>query len=151
MEVGLGASQPSFSEGVCSFVSIPDDVLREMERDELPEYASSCRDHYEWASIQQVHNMVKVCTCMFWSIFKCTFIRWDRVHVTCFLVYIHLVSKKLCQYIFLTYVVYNILRTKLPCPWSSFCRSWTWSCTCATFITIYLYFCTSNWKWINVT
>ena len=65
VEVGLGTSQPSSSVGVSSFVSIPDDVLREMERDELLEYASSCRDHYERAIRQQMHTMGKVCTSMF--------------------------------------------------------------------------------------
>ena len=46
-EVGLRTSQPSSSAGVRLFVSILDAVLREMERDELMEYASSSRDHYE--------------------------------------------------------------------------------------------------------
>ena len=65
VEVGLGTSQPSSSAGVHSFVSIPDDVLREMERDELIEYASSCRDHYEQSITQKMHTMGEVCTSMF--------------------------------------------------------------------------------------
>ena len=47
VEVGLGTNQPSSSAGVHSFVSILDDMLREMEGDEFLKYASSCRDHYE--------------------------------------------------------------------------------------------------------
>ena len=47
VEFGLGTSQPSSSVGVRSFVSIPDDLLREMERHELMEYESSCRDYYD--------------------------------------------------------------------------------------------------------
>ena len=47
VEVGLGTSQPLSSARVRSFVSITDEVLREMERHELLEYSSSCRDHYE--------------------------------------------------------------------------------------------------------
>ena len=65
VEVGLGTSQPSSSAGVHSFVSIPDDVLREMERDELMEYASSCRDLYERSITLRIHTMDKVCTNMF--------------------------------------------------------------------------------------
>ena len=65
VEVGLGTSQRSSSAGVCSFVSIPDDVLREMERDELLEYISSYRDHYEQAIRQQMHTMGEVCKSMF--------------------------------------------------------------------------------------
>jgi len=66
-EVGLGTSQPSSSAGFHSFVSIPDDVLREMERAELIKYAASCRDHYEQSRTIQMHTMGEVCTYRFWS------------------------------------------------------------------------------------
>ena len=62
VEVSLGTSQPSSSVGGRSFVSITDDVLREMERDELIEYASSCRDLYEQSRTVQMHTMGEVCT-----------------------------------------------------------------------------------------
>ena len=65
VEVSLGTSQPSISAEVHSFVSISDDVLRDMEQDELLEYASSCRDHYEQAIRKQMHTMGEVCTSMF--------------------------------------------------------------------------------------
>ena len=65
VEVSLGTSQPSSSAGVHSIVSIPDDLLREMEPDELLDYASSCRDHYERAIGQQMHTMGEECISMF--------------------------------------------------------------------------------------
>ena len=65
VEVGLGTSQPSSSAGGRSFVSIPNDVLRDMERYELMEYASSCRDLYERSITRQMHTMGEVCTSMF--------------------------------------------------------------------------------------
>ena len=64
VEVILGTSQPSSSTGGHPFVSIPDDVLRDMERDDLLEYPS-CRDHYERVIRQQMHTMGEVCISMF--------------------------------------------------------------------------------------
>ena len=75
VKVGLRTSQPSSSAGVHSFVSIPDDMLRDMDRDKLLEYASSYRDHCEQVIRKQMHTMGEVCTSMFCFILKYTFIR----------------------------------------------------------------------------